>query len=854
MDFNIFRNKLTLTFNNKNLEISYSKSQQDILIKYNKYITTIFFLITLVANILIVCNYQLYIGFNSYIKNLTISSFITLVYLCLLMPILLCRGVFIHYITFYFNFLVIFFMFSFFRFYLEMVQNKEQVIGFILLVLDFIFKLFLLSLGTLNITDTFMLCVINSLIIVGYYLPTVPWADLRTYFIGYSCLLVLFLLITYFLIYQKRSTFYLYTKLKGKFTWCRGVIDNLSSGFIYVKNGKIKYINKMLQGKISKFKTLSNEYNSNTDANEIFNLLFSDLYDENDALTPNADDILNRFKENYLGSLFGDNFTFAGIKKLECASSNVSGGDDPKASQYLNTSCGVDEYYFEIYYRYYLNKDTLEDDFEFIFNDVTRAKLNEKKNAEFKYKTLYLAKVAHEFKNPLICINELSEQLTETIKSGSNFDIDKINHSIKSLSNYLLILIKDLDYFCEKQTNEDKDLNITDVNLNELFDFCSDIGNGLLKKAGKENHINLVVEKNEKLQSSVLSDEIKLKQIIVNLLSNSIKFTTRGKIKLKVDHINDNLRFTLSDTGKGISNTEDLFKPFKRGIGSDNKLGTGLGLSIVYDLCIKLGEGIKYKSTVGEGTIFWFDIPYTPGTNLNTHPERTLSDNFVLYRKQSSGIIRGKKRFIQSSINVNRYKRFISPESSSKCIPSDNFSNDTIELKHINFNTNLIQKYYNVNEYHIHHPGSYVKLEQINASDADDDDENIVSCDSAAKRILIVDDDSILRQSTIRAIKASNENVVLIEAEDGCDAIYQIYKHLKQGINISCIISDESMTYLNGTSLAEVVNKLTLQKNLQKIYFFLLTAYNEIASTNSIDKMYKKPLNIINSKEILNLI
>jgi signal transduction histidine kinase len=853
MDFNIFKNKFTLTYRSKTTEKGYSKLQYENLRKYGIYITLAFCLISLIACSLLIYHYAVYLGYNSYVKNLSFSCSISIIYLILLAVILRFKNPCTLYTANYYNFIVVFFLFSFFRYYLELMKNKEQIAGFILLILDFIFKLFLITRGTFNILDTLLLCVANCLMIIAFLLPTVPWSELKSYFIGYTCLLVLFLLTTYAYVFHAKSTFYYNTKLKNKAAWARGVIDNMSSGFVYVKNGKIKYINKMLTDKIAKARVISKPiWDFKQESFEILNYLLNDLYDEHDEPICSTDEILNRFKEIYMNEE-GEVYRFAGIKKIDNLSIGNTGDEEHRQ---LNTSSSVEEYHFEVHYRFYKN-DHGEDDFEFIFNDVTRTKLNEKRNAEFKFKTLYLAKVAHEFKNPLICINELSEQLIEKMNFQSSYDVDKITHSIKSLSNYLLILIKDLDYFSEKQQNEDKELNITEVNIDELISFCSDIANGLLKKARKELDVDIHVERNDRLCRSILSDEIKLKQVIVNLLSNSIKFTTRGRISIKVDLVNDHVRFTVQDTGKGINNTQDLFKPFKRGMGSDNKLGTGLGLSIVYDLCTKLGYGIRYSSIVGEGTRFWFDIPYNPSRKHLTCPERTYSGNY-LGRKKSNN---NKKRFIQSSLNVIRYKTYISPES-RKSIASDNYSNETIELKNINFNTNLIQKYYNVNEYHIHNYGGSTSgaggvsgnIQGGNNIINQTVEEEIDFCDKHKKRVIIVDDDYIVRESAIRIFKNLSEDVVIIEAEDGCEAIYQVYKNLKNGVDISCIISDESMAYINGTLLADVIHKFTMQKNLSKIYFFLLTGYNELVCTSNIDSVYKKPLNLSNLKEILKLI
>ena len=96
---------------------------------------------------------------------------------------------------------------------------------------------------------------------------------------------------------------------------------------------------------------------------------------------------------------------------------------------------------FEIHYR------TLENnEIEFIYNDITNIKSFEAKNAELKYKTMYLSKVAHEFKNPLICVSEIVNNIN---KESENFNYEM--NILRYISEYLLLLIKDLDYFSNIQ-------------------------------------------------------------------------------------------------------------------------------------------------------------------------------------------------------------------------------------------------------------------------------------------------------------------------------------------------------------------------------------------------------------------
>src|SRR5690606_31347284 len=91
--------------------------------------------------------------------------------------------------------------------------------------------------------------------------------------------------------------------------------------------------------------------------------------------------------------------------------------------------------YYQVAGRYYRNLS--EEIFEFIFNDISKLKVIEEANAEIKYRSLFLAKVAHEFKNPLICITELIDEIFEHL--SFNFDMEEIKtclNNVKSMSDY----------------------------------------------------------------------------------------------------------------------------------------------------------------------------------------------------------------------------------------------------------------------------------------------------------------------------------------------------------------------------------------------------------------------------------
>ncbi len=137
---------------------------------------------------------------------------------------------------------------------------------------------------------------------------------------------------------------------------------------------------------------------------------------------------------------------------------------------------------------------------------------------------MFLSKVAHEFKNPLICISELINEIQEN--NSNNFENSKNLKQIKSMSEFLLLLIKDLDYFaCIHIKKGPPSLDIGETKVEEVTDLCTQIANCLIFKYDKGKYINFDIENNLKGLNNIYTDSVKLKQILINIISNSIKFT-----------------------------------------------------------------------------------------------------------------------------------------------------------------------------------------------------------------------------------------------------------------------------------------------------------------------------------------
>jgi len=521
--------------------------------------------------------------------------------------------------------------------------------------------------------------------------------------------------------------------------------------------------------------------------------------------------------------------------------------------------------YFDINIRYYKNQD--EENFEIVLNDVTKFKLNENKNAEFKYKTIFLSKVAHEFKNPLICIIELIDQLIDLNNKLMKKDLKIINEltsQIKGISNYLLILVKDLDYFSITQSKINYNLEYEKCNLDEIVKFIFEMGTILLKKAQKDEKINFIIKKDPNLNVFITTDEIKLKQVLVNLLSNSVKFTYNGEIKLEIkkNPINaKNVDFILKDTGIGMKEEKKNISLFKKNFDKTNNMGAGLGLYIIDELTNQLGTQINIISEFGKGSEFRFtlinkdaflnkkldldtQICKNIGNKIETNFKHKLNFSKKNYNKspskfKCSATFNKDKNYIKENLNFFEYnpiliKTFEKFESRSQCIQSkkENYLDISISQKtkkksenNYFFNHNIFflqNDKYNLN--HPHHSENWSLNEFPN----------------------IYNDSNLVKSQSSLCCMASKANE-FSECEAYEDEIK--IKHLNKKIRESNI--NELKLIKNNYNVKEFVNdKNNYRLNNENEIFFTNNGYYS-DSIQNINQTNGDPVKLSNTIEIL---
>ncbi|MEL0457450.1 ATP-binding protein [Flavobacteriaceae bacterium SZ-1-7] len=262
-------------------------------------------------------------------------------------------------------------------------------------------------------------------------------------------------------------------------------------------------------------------------------------------------------------------------------------------------------------------------------NNNIRLKTNNmlhKKNAELivakekaelasKTKANFLSTVTHELRTPLYAVTGLSNMLLD-----ENPKPEQVQHlkSLKFSGDYLLTFINDI-------------LQINKIEANKVevepepFNLKKKINNIILalNNSAQDNGVKMHFEYDKDLPENFIADQLKISQILINLIGNSIKFTKDGDIWIRVYKIEEagktyTLRFEVEDNGIGISQEkqDNMFESFSQGSIQINRKygGTGLGLSIVKGLIDILKGKIYVKSELEKGTTFYFEIPLEKST------------------------------------------------------------------------------------------------------------------------------------------------------------------------------------------------------------------------------------------------
>ncbi len=297
---------------------------------------------------------------------------------------------------------------------------------------------------------------------------------------------------------------------------------------------------------------------------------------------------------------------------------------------------------------WYLTEDEVGGIIISVQNITQAVKINEElKNAKevadlaSKAKSEFLANMSHEIRTPLNGVIGFSDLLLRT--PLNEIQTQYLNYINESGENLLNIINDILDF--SKIESGKMDLLIE---KSDVYDMVSQVINVILYQSQKKN-IELLLNIEPGLPKTLLIDESRLKQILINLLGNAVKFTEKGEIELKVEKLgiddkNISLRFSVRDTGIGIpvEKQKYIFDAFTQENSSISKRygGTGLGLTISNNILKYMGSHLSLISAPDQGSVFFFDIeiPYEM-SELREENDITIKRALVVDDNETNRVI-----------------------------------------------------------------------------------------------------------------------------------------------------------------------------------------------------------------------
>ena len=225
-----------------------------------------------------------------------------------------------------------------------------------------------------------------------------------------------------------------------------------------------------------------------------------------------------------------------------------------------------------------------------------------------RLKSAFLANMSHEIRTPLNAIVGFSQLLAETDDPEERHEFVEI---IDSNNRMLLQLISDILDLAKIESGT-MDFKFADMSVKEVI---NEIVTSFRIKM--PDNVALIAPKDSP-ECQIYSDRMRLTQVISNFLNNAIKYTSEGCIILAYEIIGDEIKFSVTDTGDGMSQEiqAHIFDRFYKG--NTFKQGTGLGLSICETIVNRLGGRIGVNSELGKGSTFWFTHPYSFSPNAKS--------------------------------------------------------------------------------------------------------------------------------------------------------------------------------------------------------------------------------------------
>jgi signal transduction histidine kinase/CheY-like chemotaxis protein len=565
--------------------------------------------------------------------------------------------------------------------------------------------------------------------------------------------------------------------------------------------------------------------------------------------------------------------------------------------------------FYSVYFRKTKNKINNIYILDIILNDVTDIKKAEIINFETKFKQKLFSKMAHEFKTPLIIIKTLINQQVN-IRNKNQRLINSKN--ISNMSDYISFLINDIIYY-----SNDKQIKITKekVNVHEILSFCEGVTKSLIcSMPGNKQDIKVILDLEKDINLyEIESDKVRLTQVLLNFISNAVKFTKFGEIILAAkielydstkdlgsiiddefisktlseknecddskniirNKYSSKLIISISDTGIGLKE-EDLNKILNYNndellsINTDyeyNKMGTGLGIGISKSILNKLNYKLNVQSELGRGTKFIIEIP----NPIKKEKIEQISMNSICVTE----LTKFKNTFsnldysnLNSSITSYDSSISINNEISINSLPKDKFSkssdvSDNICLRNSNLKFVVKDK---IKSENINKKNKYSKKEIIkNAIKIDKeiisingnnqilkkDDKEIINNEfKIQNQILIVDDSNTLRSSLKNLLNSNIFVKTNFSVLEANDGISMLNTVIENQRSMNKIKLIVSDENMEYMAGSEAFEILRTYEKLNKVSKILLLSLTAFSDEETISKIKKKGADEVLSKPL----
>jgi PAS domain S-box-containing protein len=507
-------------------------------------------------------------------------------------------------------------------------------------------------------------------------------------------------------------------------------------------------------------------------------------------------------------------------------------------------------------------------------------------------KSEFLANMSHEIRTPLNGVIGFTDLLMKTKLTDTQH---QYTSTISQSANVLLDIINDILDFSKIEAGK-LELNIS---KNDVYEIGSQVADMVKFQANKKD-LELLLNISHDVPRFIQADEVRLKQVLLNILGNAVKFTQKGEIEFKIEILPSDraplttFRFSVRDTGIGISEKQQqkIFEAFSQEDSSTTKRfgGTGLGLAISNKLLALMGSELKLSSESGAGSTFYFDVSFDASdgksvvwkneSNIknvlivdDNENNRMILKDMLAFNKIKSDqavngveamqLIKGGNKYdavimdyrmpdmdgISTIREIRNHMNISSAQLPIILLSSSSDDENVVTASAENLIQFRLEKPIKMQQLfdalsRIHSTGNQITPEII--IEIPDDSQQI---DKRKIAILIVEDNAINMLLASNIIKNMFPNARIIEAINGIDAVE---KYKTDSPSISIIFMDIQMPVMNGYKATLEIRKLEKGKRIPIIALTAGTVKGEKDKclAAGMDDYVSKPI-VKNSLELI---